>query len=70
MLQKTRFAILVFSVSAGFGLAQVGQAATLYTNKSAFLAATTGISTVDFEGLTPPNTAMRMRKKLKSTGKE
>ncbi|WP_309744403.1 PEP-CTERM sorting domain-containing protein [Chamaesiphon sp. OTE_20_metabat_361] len=60
MLQKTRVAILVFSVSAGFGFAQVGQAATLYTSKSAFLAATTGISTVDFEGLTPPNTAISL----------
>jgi hypothetical protein len=60
MLQKARVAILVFSVSAGFGFAQVGRAATLYTSKSAFLAATTGISTVDFEGLTPPNTAISL----------
>jgi hypothetical protein len=49
-------ATLALTASTAFALAGVGQAA-IFTSKAAFLAATTGITTVDFEGLIPPDTA-------------
>jgi hypothetical protein len=47
---------LALTASTAFTLAGVGHAA-VFTSKAAFLAATTGLTTVDFEGLTPPDTS-------------
>ncbi len=51
-------AIMALTTSTCLSIVGVSEAATIYTSKSAFLAATTVITTVDSEGLTPPDTAI------------
>jgi hypothetical protein len=48
-------AVVALTTSAYLGITSTAQAA-IFTSKSAFLNATSGLTTVDFEGLTPPDT--------------